>query len=77
MEKRLLAQYEADIAMVRAGLDASNIEAGAALLSVPSLIRGFGHVKADNARKAEAERERLIARFGKKEADPTALQAAE
>jgi indolepyruvate ferredoxin oxidoreductase len=77
MERRLLAQYEDDLAMVGTRLNAANIEAAAALLSVPSLIRGFGHVKAENAGRAEAERERLIARFGKREAGPATLQAAE
>ncbi|HVW55954.1 MAG TPA: indolepyruvate ferredoxin oxidoreductase family protein [Rhizobiaceae bacterium] len=77
MERQLLARYEADLTTVRSGLDARNIEAAVALLSVPSLIRGFGHVKAENAKTAEAERERLLARFRRKDTDPEALQAAE
>jgi indolepyruvate ferredoxin oxidoreductase len=77
MERRLLAQYEADLMTVCSRLDASNIEAAAALLSVPSLIRGFGHVKAGTVERAEAERERLLARFSKEEAASAALQAAE
>ena len=77
MERRLLARYEADLETVRSGLNARNVEAAAALLSVPSLIRGFGHVKAGNVEKANAERERLLARFGKEDTVSNALQAAE
>ncbi len=75
MERRLLAEYEADLEMVRECIAPGNVEAAAALLSVPALIRGFGHVKAANVEKAAGERARLIERL--RSAPPSMLQAAE
>ncbi len=63
MERRLLSQYEADLDLIEGKLSAATVEACTALASVPALIRGFGHVKAANAEKAMAERERLLARL--------------
>jgi len=76
MERKLLARYEADLARIASGLTPERMDAAAGLANIPSLIRGFGHVKAANATKADAERERLLARFDKPEA-PQRLQAAE
>jgi len=76
MERKLLTRYEADLARIASGLTPERMEAAAGLANIPSLIRGFGHVKAANAAKADAERERLLARFDKPEA-PRRLQAAE
>jgi indolepyruvate ferredoxin oxidoreductase len=76
MERRLLAQYEADLDRIADELDAQRIEAAAALASVPQLIRGFGHVKQANAAKAEEERRRLVDRFAGSRSGAV-LQAAE
>jgi indolepyruvate ferredoxin oxidoreductase len=76
MERRLLAEYEADLELIRNSLAPGRIEAAAALASVPSLIRGFGHVKQANAAKAADERARLVARLSSDEPAPK-LQAAE
>ena len=76
MERKLLARYEADLARIASGLTPERMDAAACLANIPSLIRGFGHVKAANATKADAERERLLARFDKPEA-PQRLQAAD
>jgi indolepyruvate ferredoxin oxidoreductase len=76
MERRLLAQYEADLDRIADELDAQRIEAAAALASVPQLIRGFGHVKQANAAKAEDERRRLVDRFAGSRSGAV-LQAAE
>jgi indolepyruvate ferredoxin oxidoreductase len=76
MERRLLAEYEADLDMIAAELRPGRIDAAAALASVPALIRGFGHVKHANAEKAAGERKRLIERFRAAVA-PAQLQAAE
>ena len=46
LERRLLADYESDLALIVETLDAARIEAAAALASVPALVRGYGHVKA-------------------------------
>ena len=76
MERRLLAEYEADLALIAGRLSADRIEAAAALASVPQLVRGFGHVKEDNARKAAEERRRLLDRLDAPAGTPR-LQAAE
>ena len=75
MERALLEQYEADLAYLRAVLSPVRLEAAAALASVPSLIRGYGHVKEANARRAAAERDRLLARLA--EGQTGQLAAAE
>ncbi|TKT77600.1 indolepyruvate ferredoxin oxidoreductase family protein [Aquamicrobium sp. LC103] len=70
MERRLLAEYEQDLDVIGALLSPARIEASAALASVPSIVRGFGHVKHANAAKAEAERKRLLERLRSTEASP-------
>lgn len=62
-ERRLLADYEADLAMIEAGLTADRLQAATALAAVPTLVRGFGHVKEASMKAAAGERERLISRF--------------
>ncbi|APH73821.1 indolepyruvate ferredoxin oxidoreductase family protein [Aquibium oceanicum] len=74
MERRLLKQYEEDLALIGRKLSRDKLDAASALASVPSLIKGFGHVEAANAEKAEAERLRLLERLEK---DPRVLEAAE
>ena len=76
MERRLIAQFEADLDLIEKHLAPASADAAAALASVPALIRGYGHVKAGNAAKAEGERARLIDRLVASPAKP-ALQAAE
>jgi indolepyruvate ferredoxin oxidoreductase len=63
MERGLLAQYEADLDLIERKMSKDTIEACTALASVPALIRGFGHIKAANAEKAKAERDRLLGRL--------------
>ena len=60
LERRLLAQYEADVAAVLAGVDRDKYDTAVALLSLPMRIRGFGHVREAQAATAAAERERLL-----------------
>ena len=76
MERALLAQYEGDLDLIEGLLDAGRLESAVALASVPQLIRGYGHVKAEHAARAEGERGRLVERFRAGAAEP-ALQAAE
>jgi indolepyruvate ferredoxin oxidoreductase len=75
MERQLLARYEQDLDLIVSRLDARRLDAATALASVPALIRGYGHVKEANARKADGERARLIERFA--QAGPEMLVAAE
>ncbi|TYR30253.1 indolepyruvate ferredoxin oxidoreductase family protein [Mesorhizobium microcysteis] len=76
MERRLLAEYEGDLTRIETALSPGRIEAAAALASVPSLIRGFGHVKHANAVKAGKERERMLERLAAP-VSAEALKAAE
>ncbi|MGN6767484.1 MAG: indolepyruvate ferredoxin oxidoreductase family protein [Rhizobiaceae bacterium] len=77
MEKRLLAEYESDLDRIAGALSPERMDAAVALASVPSIIRGFGHVKAANATKAAGERARLTARFLEGSEASEVLQAAE
>ena len=61
MERRLIKQYERDMAEVLPKLDDRTRDAIVALAELPLEIRGFGHVKAANAAKAEKRREELLA----------------
>ena len=63
MERHLLSQYESDLDLLESRLNASNLEAAAALASLPTIIRGYGHIKAANAAKAAGERARLLERL--------------
>jgi indolepyruvate ferredoxin oxidoreductase len=76
MERQLLAQYEADLDLVGGALAPDRIEAAAALVSVPALVRGYGHVRQASVATVEGERLRLLERF-RTPVKPTALQAAE
>ncbi len=53
-ERALLAEYEARIEKLLPELSPANLALGAAYASVPDAIRGFGHIKAANAAKAQA-----------------------
>jgi indolepyruvate ferredoxin oxidoreductase len=75
MERALLADYEADLATIRAALAPGRVDAAVALASVPALIRGYGHVKQANAEKAAQERKRLLTRLA--EGPARRLAAAE
>jgi indolepyruvate ferredoxin oxidoreductase len=76
MERRLLAEYEADLELIARSLTPASAVAAAGLASLPALIRGFGHVKEANAAKAAAERARLLARLAEAPSE-AALEAAE
>ncbi|MEM7732860.1 MAG: indolepyruvate ferredoxin oxidoreductase family protein, partial [Pseudomonadota bacterium] len=63
MERELLAGYEQVIEEIVSGLSDKNLSAAKALAAYPETIRGFGHVKERNAKKALAERMQLRAGF--------------
>ncbi|MGE0500477.1 MAG: indolepyruvate ferredoxin oxidoreductase family protein [Rhizobiaceae bacterium] len=76
MERRLLADYQGDLDMLAGSMTVDRLEAAVALASIPSLIRGYGHVKEAAAGKAAEERKRLLERIAGPSVKP-ALQAAE
>jgi indolepyruvate ferredoxin oxidoreductase len=55
LERQLLADYEATLATIRERLSADNHLAAVALAHYADKIRGFGHVKAEAARRALGE----------------------
>ncbi len=75
LEQRLLAEYEADIDAIVAGLAPDKLEAAAALGSLPAIIRGYGHVRQASAERAAGERRRLLERL--EAGDNPVLRAAE
>ncbi len=72
-ERALLADYEARIERLLPKLSRANLGLAAQYAAVPDAIRGFGHVKAANVKKAEARYAELEAALF---AQP-ALRAAE
>lgn len=58
-ERQLIADYEADMALVKQVLRRDNFDICAELLSIPDEIRGYGPVKEANLVKAQARRAEL------------------
>jgi indolepyruvate ferredoxin oxidoreductase len=73
VERALLSDYEDRIERLLPQLAASNLRLAADYAAVPDMIRGFGHVKSANIRKAEAKYAELEAALFA----PAALKAAE
>ena len=63
MERRLIAEYEADMREVFAGLTPDRLDAALELARLPLEIRGFGPVKAKAAEAAARRRADLLAAF--------------
>jgi indolepyruvate ferredoxin oxidoreductase len=59
LERRLVAEFEADVNEVVARLSGTNHAAAVRLLSVPETIKGYGRVKEASA--AEAAKARAVA----------------
>jgi indolepyruvate ferredoxin oxidoreductase len=59
LERRLLAEYEDDVAAVLGRLAPATLDAAVELASLPEAIRGFGHVKAGSIAAAMPRRSRL------------------
>jgi indolepyruvate ferredoxin oxidoreductase len=63
IERRLVAEYEALVDELIAGLAPENHAVAVELTRIPQQIRGFGHVKAANLADARARQEKLLAAF--------------
>ena len=59
-ERRLIADYEADIEEILRRLAPATLATSVALASVPDRIRGYGHIKDKAMRQAAVERARLL-----------------
>ncbi len=75
LERRLLADYEAVLAVIKDNLTAKNHDAAIALANYPERIRGYGHVKEASMERADHERRQLWAAFVNQQSE--LLQAAE
>ncbi|TWG87034.1 indolepyruvate ferredoxin oxidoreductase [Cupriavidus gilardii J11] len=62
-ERRLIDEYIAMVDEFAASLNIERLDTAIALASLPDDIRGFGHVKEANLRKAAARRQRLLAEY--------------
>ncbi|HEX2553571.1 MAG TPA: indolepyruvate ferredoxin oxidoreductase family protein [Microvirga sp.] len=62
-ERRLIADFEALLAEIIAGLTPQNHATAVGLAQVQQSIRGFGHIKERNLKAAKAEEADLLARF--------------
>jgi indolepyruvate ferredoxin oxidoreductase len=63
LERRLVAQYEADIDHALARLRPDLLDTAAELAELPLDIRGFGPIKRASTEAAEARRKALLARL--------------
>ncbi|MDQ5902732.1 MAG: indolepyruvate ferredoxin oxidoreductase, partial [Pseudomonadota bacterium] len=61
MERQLISDYEADVALILQGLQPDSLSTALALAKLPEQIRGFGHVKAASVAVAAVERKTLRA----------------
>jgi len=75
-ERRLVAEYEAVLDKIVGGLSPENHATAVELAALPMEIRGFGHVKETNLRRAKATEADLLEQFRAPPA-PHALAAAE
>ena len=64
LERRLLADYEADLAALLPKLERTTLGNAIALAKLPEEIRGFGHVKRRSINATAPERETLRTRLG-------------
>ena len=62
-ERQLIADYEARLDEIEAGLGEATHALAVQLASIPEKIRGFGHVKEQHLEKARAEEAKLLGKF--------------
>ena len=63
LERRLIAEYEARVAELLAGLSPDKAAVAVAIANVPGSIRGYGHVKLASLAIARAREKELLNRF--------------
>jgi len=65
MERRLIAEYEATIETLLAGLSRGRFALAAEIAALPQKMRGFGHVKLRNVESAKRREAELLAAYGR------------
>ena len=73
-ERALIAEFEADMNAILAGLNDGNMALAEELIALPQSIRGFGPVKEESVTRAKARRAELLALF---HGETPIVQAAE
>jgi indolepyruvate ferredoxin oxidoreductase len=73
LERRLIADYEAGLAKLVAGLTPERLATAVKIASVPQQIRGFGHIKEASVGPAKAEAQRLWSEWEKAQAKAPAF----
>ena len=63
MERGLIADYEAGLAKLLAGLDAESLALATKIAAVPQAIRGFGYIKEASVKTAKADEAKLWAKW--------------
>lgn len=63
MERGLIAEYEAGLDKLLAGLDAEHLPLATQIAQVPQAIRGFGHIKEASVKVAKADEAKLWAKW--------------
>ena len=77
MERFLIEQYKNDLNKILNELNSKNISLAVQIASIPEMIRGYGHVKEENMKKAERKRAELLEIWNSKEDGPVSAIAAE
>ena len=72
MERRLIAEYEAMLRELSMALSPDNHALAVEIASLPSKMRGFGHIKARNVESAKTCEAELLARLRGKDAQASA-----
>jgi indolepyruvate ferredoxin oxidoreductase len=75
MERQLIDRYEAMMGRIASKLAAGNYQAAIELAELPASIRGFGHIKDVNIRRALAMERQALARFDSSTSTATAAAA--
>ncbi|MBS3916272.1 MAG: indolepyruvate ferredoxin oxidoreductase family protein [Sulfuritalea sp.] len=60
LERRLIAEFEQDVAEMLPNLAADNLDPAVELAALPGRIRGFGHIKMRAAETAQKKRQELL-----------------
>ena len=63
MERRLIAEYEATIETLLAGLSPERFALAVEIAALPQKMRGFGHVKLRNVEAAKRRQSELLGAF--------------
>ncbi|MDE2579978.1 MAG: indolepyruvate ferredoxin oxidoreductase family protein, partial [Hyphomicrobiales bacterium] len=63
MERKLLADYESQLAELEAGLSPATHALAAQIAALPEKIRGYGPVKDQHVARAKAEENKLLTKF--------------